>query len=73
MGVYVSRGNCVFKGDLSIKERISEEAHSSKYFVPLGGHKMYRDLQCISLVVECENIATFLSTCLTCYEVKRDY
>nr|GEW33398.1 putative reverse transcriptase domain-containing protein [Tanacetum cinerariifolium] len=59
-------------GDL--RTLIMQESHKSKYSIHLGSDKMYQDLKQLYLWPNMkENIATYVSKCLTCSKVKAEH
>ncbi|GJW33640.1 putative reverse transcriptase domain-containing protein [Tanacetum coccineum] len=59
-------------GDL--KTLIMHESHKSKYYVPLGSDKMYQDMRKLYWWPNMKaDIATYVSKCLTCLNVKDEH
>ena len=65
---------CVPDGCDSLKKRLLNEAHNSKYSVHPGGDKMYLDLKGMFWWSGMKkNITEFVSKCLTCQKVKIEH
>ncbi|GJY25754.1 putative reverse transcriptase domain-containing protein, partial [Tanacetum coccineum] len=57
-----------------LRDLIMHESHKSKYYIHLGSDKMYHDLKKLYWWPNMkENIATYISKCLTCAKVKAKY
>lgn len=61
-------------GEPSLKERISDEAHNSRFSVHPGGNKMYQDLKHMFwwLLMK-KDITEYVSRRLTCQKVKSEH
>ena len=62
---------CLAMGEPSMKERILDEAQSSKFFVHPRGDKMYSDFTLMfwwSWIIK--GITEYVSCCLSCQKVK---
>ncbi|KAJ0704441.1 putative nucleotidyltransferase, Ribonuclease H [Helianthus annuus] len=58
----------------NLRHRILEEAHKSKYTMHPGSDKMYQDLRKnFWLIGMKKDIATYVSKCLTCSQVKAEH
>jgi hypothetical protein len=58
----------------ALKEKILDEAHTSRYFIHPGSTKMYHDLrQPFWLTRMKREAARYVSECDTCQKVKADY
>ena len=65
---------CLPTGEPTLKERILEEAHTSKFSVHPGGDKMYQDLKLMIWWLGMrKDIAEYVSRCLTCQKVKSEH
>jgi hypothetical protein len=58
----------------ALKKKILDEAHTSRYSIPLGSTKMYHDLrQQFWWTRMKREVAHYVSECDTCRKVKADY
>ncbi|XP_057548115.1 uncharacterized protein LOC130826550 [Amaranthus tricolor] len=64
---------CLPTGEESLKKRILDEAHCTKFSVHLGGDKMYQDLKLMFWWSGMKkDIADYASPCLTCQKAVND-
>ena len=65
---------CLPTGEPTLKERILEEAQTSKFSVHPGGDKMYQDLKLMFWWSGLKkDVAEYVSRCLTCQKVKSEH
>ena len=65
---------CLPTGEESLKERIMDETHCTKFSVHPGGDKMYQDLKLMFWWSGMKkDIAEYVSRCLTCQKVKSEH
>ena len=65
---------CFPTGEASLKERILDEAHCTKFSVHPGGDKMYQDLKLMFWWSRMKkDIVQYVSRCLTCQKVKSEH
>ena len=73
-GLRFKRRWCLLMGEPTLKERILDEAHNSKFYIHPGGDKMYQDLKLMFWwSVMKKDIAEYVSRCLTCQKVKSEH
>ena len=71
--LYRKKRLCIPKEE-ELKERIMKEAHETPYSVHPGATKMYQDLKQSFWWPKMKNdVATFVSKCLTCQKVKAEH
>ena len=73
-GILYLRDRLCIPGDIELRRRILEEAHSTPYAMHPGSTKMYQDLKKKFWWSGMKrDVAQYVSTCLTCQRVKAEH